>query len=283
LDYHAAMSPNPPAEGRDAPPLDAPGAGLSRTGQVVGAFRAGMVRPATPDGDPGAQAALCAGIEPALSLPLQAHLEARTRFFDTQVLDALDQGTDQVVILGAGYDDRALRFRSPGVRFFEVDHPVTQADKRHRLEAMGADCRGLTLVPADFRVDGVAAALEAGGHRGDRASLVLAEGLLVYLDEQDIVSVLAGARSGAAPGSTLAASLAVHPAGVDSAWVVEQANAARPGADREPWRTILPLAAHLDLVVRAGWRVAQSTDDAALGTGAPPDRSVLVVAHPEVD
>ena len=70
-----------------------------------------------------------------------ASLIARTRFFDDRVLAALSAGIRQVVILGAGYDDRALRFRSPGVRFFELDHPATQADKARRLRAMKAGVR----------------------------------------------------------------------------------------------------------------------------------------------
>ena len=256
---------------------------MSTTGQTVAVWRAGFPRPTTPEGDPGAQAALCAGMAPPRPLRLRAHLEARTRFFDTQVLSAIEQGVRQVVILGAGYDDRPLRFRAPGVRFFEIDHPVTQADKRRRLEGMGADCRRVSLVPADFRVDAVDSVLERSGHLAALPSLVLAEGLLVYLDEEAIVGLLGGIRVRTPPGSTLAASLAVHPDGVDSGWVVARANAARHGDGREPWRTILPAEAHLHLLARSGWTVVESVDDAALGTGAVPGRSRLVVARPRPD
>jgi methyltransferase (TIGR00027 family) len=252
----------------------------SRTGQVVAAWRAGFPRPCSPDGDPDAQAALCAGMVVPRALPLRAHLEARTRFFDDQVVAAIGRGTGQVVVLGAGYDDRALRFRTPGVRFFEADHPGTQSDKSRRLEHMGSDNSGPTLVPADFRVDDVGAALARVGHRGDHPTLVLAEGLLVYLDGAAVVGLLYGVHARAAAGSTLVASLAVHPEGIDSAQVLERANAARPGAAHEPWRTILSAPAHLELVSRSGWTVVESVDDAALGTGAVPGRSLLVVARP---
>ena len=209
---------------------------------------------------------------------MRAHLEARTRFFDSRVLSAIDAGITQIVILGAGYDDRALRFRCPGVHFFEVDHPGTQIDKRLRLERMGADLDAVTLVPADFGEEEVAPVLERNGHRDDRPSLVLAEGLLVYLDRDAIVALLRGVGRRAAAGSELAASLAVHPEGFDSAWVVSRANATRPGAEAEPWRTILPASAYLDLVSRSGWTVVEAVDDASLGTGAVPGRSVLVLA-----
>ncbi|HEY7917508.1 MAG TPA: SAM-dependent methyltransferase [Acidimicrobiales bacterium] len=252
----------------------------SRTGQVVAAWRAGFPRPSSPDGDPDAQTALCEGMVPPRVLPLRAHLEARTRFFDDQVMAAIERGTGQVVVLGAGYDDRALRFRTSGVRFFELDHPATQSDKRRRLEQLGSDGSGPVLVPADFRVDDVGAALARVGHRPERPTLVLAEGLLVYLDGETVVGLLAGVHARAAEGSALVASLAVHPEGIDSARVLQRANAARPGAAHEPWRTILSAPAHLELVSGSGWTVIESVDDAALGTGAVPGRSLLVVARP---
>jgi O-methyltransferase involved in polyketide biosynthesis len=64
------------------------------------------------------------------------------------VVDAIDRGVKQVVILGAGYDGRALRFRTPGVRFFEVDHPATQIDKLRRLAALGVSVAGISFVEA---------------------------------------------------------------------------------------------------------------------------------------
>jgi methyltransferase (TIGR00027 family) len=214
---------------------------------------------------------------PAQKLPLGEHLAARTRFFDAQVLAALDRDVRQVVILGAGYDDRALRFRAPGVSYFELDHPATLADKRRRLRRMRADRSGLAQAAADFRYDDVAAILAAAGHDAGRASLFLCEGLLVYLDQGTVTGLLAALRSRAADGSTLAASLAIHRAGLDSATVVARANARRPNGAAEPWRMILPRDEQLGLITAAGWSVTESVSDAELGTGAP-GRSVLVTA-----
>jgi methyltransferase (TIGR00027 family) len=252
----------------------------SRTSQAVAAWRAGLVRPSTPDGDPDAQARLSEGMRPVRDPTMRAHLEARTRFFDTQVKEAVRQGVEQVVVLGAGYDDRALRFRSVGVHYFELDHPSTQSDKRRRLEGMGADLGELTLVPVDFRQGDTDAVLEEHGHRPERPTLFLCEGLLVYLDEDAIVGLLTVLRTRATRGSVLAASLAVHAEGVDSGRAVDRANAGRPEATTEPWRTILPPTAHLALVTRSGWRVSDSLDDASYDTGAVPGRSLLVVARP---
>ncbi|HEX3980232.1 MAG TPA: class I SAM-dependent methyltransferase [Acidimicrobiales bacterium] len=260
---------------------DEPGrTALSRTGQAVAAWRAGLSRPSTPDGDPDAQARMSEGMRPIRDPVMRAHVEARTRFFDKQVQEAIRRRVDQVVVLGAGYDDRALRFRSAGVHYFELDHPSTQSDKRRRLERMGADLVGLTLVPVDFRRGDTDAVLEACGHRPERPTLFLCEGLLVYLDQDAIVGLLTALRTRATGGSVLAASLAVHAEGMDSGRVLDRANAARPRAGAEPWRTILPPTSHLALVTRSGWRVAESLDDTSYGTGAVPGRSLLVVGRP---
>jgi methyltransferase (TIGR00027 family) len=252
----------------------------SRTGQVVALTRAQLARPHTPSGDPEAQRRLCRGMRSSSVSPLRPSLIARTRFFDERVLAALPAGIRQVVILGAGYDDRALRFRSPGVRFFEVDHPATQQDKRRRLRAMHARSRGPVLATADFRHDDVTAVLEASGHAAGQPTLFLCEGLLVYLDRAACLRLLRAARASAAEGSELVASLATHREGIDSARAAEIANSRRRSSAEEPWLTILPATAHLELLGEAGWAVDRSVDAAQLGTGAEPGRSLLITARP---
>jgi methyltransferase (TIGR00027 family) len=244
--------------------------------------RARLDRPHTPGGDPGAQRRLCRRMPAAGVGRHEASLIARTRFFDERVLAAISAGTCQVVILGAGYDDRALRFRSPGVRFFELDHPATQSDKARRLRTLRATkpgSGGPTLAPADFRDDDVAGVLEASGHDAGRPTLFTCEGLLVYLDQPTCVRLLAGLRARAAIGSELAVSLATHREGLDSGWVAAVANSRR-GHPRESWLTILPAAAHLELLGRAGWQVNNGVDAADLGAGVERGRSLLVTAAP---
>ena len=254
--------------------------GPSRTSQVVALTRAQLSRPHAPAGDPRAQRLLCDGMRPAEVPGLRASLAARTRFFDEQVLAAIAAGITQVVILGAGYDDRALRFSSPGVLFVEVDHPATQADKAARLGALHTAASRPVLAAADFGTDDVAAVLaDAGQHRG-RPSLFLCEGLLVYLDQQVTTRLLASLLASAAPGSVMAASLAVHADGLDSGRVARAANARRRSASAEPWRTILPVARQLALLAGAGWRVTGQLDAAELDPDAEPGRSLLVAAVP---
>ena len=241
--------------------------------------RARLARPHTPSGDPDAQRRLCRGMAPAGAGRLTPSIIARTRFVDERVLAAISAGTSQVVVLGAGYDDRALRFRTAGVRFFEVDHPATQADKAHRLQTMNA-ADPPVLAAADFGRDDVGGVLAACGHDAGQPSLFICEGLLVYLDQPTCLRLLSALRARAATGSTLAVSLVIHRDGLDSARVLEVANSRRRVAASEPFLTIMSAAAHLDLLGQTGWQAAESADAAALGTGAEPGRSLLVSAHP---
>jgi methyltransferase (TIGR00027 family) len=256
----------------------------SLTGQAVAVVRAGLDRPHSAEGDPEAQRLLCRGMRGDPSGRFRPSLIARTRFFDDVLLDAIEQGVRQIVIVGAGYDDRALRFRSRGVEFFEIDHPLTQADKARRLEAMAADLTNLHFVQADLQQDDVAEVLAASGHDPASSSLIICEGVLVYLDGADMrrtLSSLAHAAQAhaATSDSTLAVSLAIHRAGVDSQTVLALANARRRTARSEPWRTILPLDTHLHLISESGWASQRIVDAAELDAGVDPGRSVFVTAQ----
>jgi methyltransferase (TIGR00027 family) len=253
--------------------------GASKTGQAVAVVRAELERPWTPDGDPRAQRVLSEGMRGSLDAALRASLVARTKFFDDQLLQAVSRGVNQIVVVGAGYDDRGLRFRSPGVRFFEIDHPETQVDKLRRLASMKADMENLHLVPADFRRDDIREVLASSGHDPRSSSLFLCEGVIVYLDEATVMGLLRGLKSCATAESTLAVSLAVHPEGIDSEMVVATANAARRTGVTEPWRTILPQEAHLALVSDAGWRVRLVVDASEIDSNARPGRSLFVEAR----
>ena len=252
--------------------------GLSRTSQVVAVTRCGLSRLSSANGDPDAQRRLCAGMDVPPSDWLRPALAARTRFFDDRVLAAIEAGITQIVIVGAGYDDRALRFRTPGVRFYEIDHPSTQVDKVRRLQTMGARSEDLVLSPADFCCDDIDSVLARCGHDARSASLFICEGVLVYLEQQTIFGLLASLRASSGPSSRLAASLAIHSPDLASDAVAVTANARRLSGATEPWRTILPADAHLELLERAGWHVDSAVDAAELHEGVTVGRSLLVTA-----
>ena len=117
--------------------------------------------------------------------PSFAYLAARTRFFDDAVVDALDAGIRQVVVLGAGYDSRAWRLARPRVQFFEIDRPATQRDKRARAPGPGP-----RYVEAALGIDALDQVLPAAGFAAGQLAVFTVEGLTMYLPERDAKELL---------------------------------------------------------------------------------------------
>jgi methyltransferase (TIGR00027 family) len=230
----------------------------SHTARNVAARRLQFARIEAAYGDPTADDALTSdvagGLVPAASR-MHEYLRARTAFFDRMVVSALDRGISQVVIGGAGYDGRAFRYAKPGVRWFEVDHPATQADKRERIARLGLGTAQIAFIAADFAADPVAAPLRAAGLDQELPALFLFEGVAVYLERQVIERVLAEFRAVTAPGAALA--ISVSSGAPSSTRAAFQRRVASLG---EPARTVLNPAEASALLATAGWEVTQPSD-----------------------
>ena len=231
-------------------------------------------------GDPGADERLARDVAGTARVErggrMVRYLAARTTFFDRVVVLALDRGCPQVVIAAAGYDGRALRYAKPGVRWFELDHPATQADKRERLDHIGVGTRHASFVAADFAVDPIASALTGAGHEAGRSTLFLCEGVAVYLERHVLERLLRELRAVAAPASRLAISLSVSTgaAGLAARRGLFRAAVAAMG---EPARTTLTADEVGPMFAATGWREVPTAERPA-GDRA---RSVgLVVAEP---
>ena len=115
-------------------------------------------------------------------------------------------GTKQYVILGAGLDTFAFReteFLSK-YRVFEVDHPLTQADKLERIVRAGWTASdNLTFVPVDFTKDSLAERLIAAGFDPSAKSFFSWLGVAYYLSEEAIDTMLSSLSSLCADGSAL--------------------------------------------------------------------------------
>ena len=117
--------------------------------------------------------------------PMELWLALRVAYLDRLVGQAVDRlSARQIVILGAGYDTRAARLPRAGVRYFEVDHPATQAAKRARLAALaGYPVDAATYVTCDFEREDPIARLVANGFSTAEPALVIWEGVVPYLTE----------------------------------------------------------------------------------------------------
>jgi methyltransferase (TIGR00027 family) len=122
---------------------------------------------------------------------IELFVALRTALFDREARRWLSRGLTQVVLLGAGLDSRAARLGQRGVRFFEVDHPTTQADKLARAYALpGYPFENATYVPCDFAVNDFVEKLDSSGFRADIPSLLIWEGVTYYLDEPAVRATL---------------------------------------------------------------------------------------------
>lgn len=165
---------------------------------------------AAPDAGTGAGAVSGAYAGPDAAAPRMEHyLRLRTAFFDRVVINAVERGVTQLVAVGAGYDGRSLRYGHPSVRWFEVDHPATSADKQRRLASIGADASDITFLAWDLARPGLAGALVGAGFDPDGPAQFLCEGVVVYLEPATVDLLLRELRALCAPRTRLALSLSV--------------------------------------------------------------------------
>lgn len=133
-------------------------------------------------------------------------LLARERAIDDYLLCMAEEGIEQLVILGAGYDARAYRFaRKLGdAQVFEVDTPATQAAKRQRVE-MFLDEVDLALhfVAVDFEKQTLAAELLKAGYDPGKKTLHLLQGVIPYLTDDAVERLLNFVRTQSGAGSAI--------------------------------------------------------------------------------
>jgi methyltransferase (TIGR00027 family) len=132
----------------------------------------------------------------------------RTRLIDDLVAEAVAAGARQLVLLGAGFDNRAYRLPgssgrggSSGPVVFEVDHPATQATKRRRVPVRLR--AGVRFIAVDLASDDLSAALLGGGFDTAVPAVVVWEGVTNYLTAEAVDATLRGLAALLAPGSRI--------------------------------------------------------------------------------
>lgn len=131
----------------------------------------------------------------------------RTRFFDDAIKDILDEDSRirQVVIVAAGMDTRAFRMSWPAnVSIFEVDHEALLNEKKSRLAAVDSSIATVRRieVPADLAGEWTNQLANAG-FNPNIATLWVVEGLMFFLTEEQVQSLLTKCLSLSASGSRL--------------------------------------------------------------------------------
>jgi methyltransferase (TIGR00027 family) len=133
---------------------------------------------------------------------MRMFIALRTRLAEDALAAAVEDGTRQLVVLGAGLDTFA--YRSPygdRLQVIEVDFPATQQWKRERLAETGiAVPDWLRFAPVDFAQGALAEGLAAAGFDGTVPTLFTWLGVVPYLEKEAIWATLrlvAGVEAGA--------------------------------------------------------------------------------------
>lgn len=150
---------------------------------------------------PWPKGAVGQSIARALSLGLVDHIALRTAAID----EALSDGYEQLVLLGAGLDARAYRLRAiANGRVFEVDHPASQKLKLKYAQGLSPRASAIEYVAADFLHDDVDRLLEKAGHDSSKPTAWVIEGVAVYLPARVTSRLLEVVSARSAAGSVLA-------------------------------------------------------------------------------
>ncbi len=110
----------------------------------------------------------------------------------------------QLVIVGAGLDDRAWRMPElTDVEVFEVDRPASQRDKRRRIADLEPLAKSVRFVPVDLARDRLDTALASAGHRPGEPTTWIWEGVVPYLRRAEVAATVEAISGLSAAGSRL--------------------------------------------------------------------------------
>lgn len=133
-------------------------------------------------------------------------VHSRTRHIDESVRESLKLGGTQLVVLGAGLDSRAYRFRSElgQGRAFEVDFPPTQEYKKTRIRAvLGSLPRHVVYAPIDFTKEDLRTVLDRAGYDENKKTTFVWEGVSFYIPQEAVDATLRFVATHSAPGSRI--------------------------------------------------------------------------------
>lgn len=191
---------------------------------------------------------------------MRAGIVARARFAEDRLQKAIQAGTRQYALLGAGLDTWALRAAQFGsaVRVFEIDQVAMQSWKAAVFEANGWQKPvELEWIGLDLRSKTVPDALVSGGADLSSPMAIAILGVLVYLSEEKVENLLMS-LSRLAPGSTLMFDYLVREEMLPPMdRVMMRATAEAMAAGGEPWLSSFGPDRLKTLLMDAGFEVEQ--------------------------
>jgi methyltransferase (TIGR00027 family) len=130
----------------------------------------------------------------------------RKRWLAEAVEQSIAEGARQVLVLGSGFDPLAVMAarRHPEVLCVEADAPATANPKRAGIEGAGLACPNHVILASDLAASPLEEVLRPTGWRAGIRSIVVAEGLLMYLRPPDVLRLFSQVLHATSPGSRLA-------------------------------------------------------------------------------
>jgi len=134
------------------------------------------------------------------------YIAGRVRYIDDYLEGCIDDGIEQLVILGAGYDSRAYRvdILKGKVKVFEVDHPATQTVKMEKVKKIfGSLPHHVVYVPIDFENQKLDERLFESGYDKNLKTLFIWEGVTYYITPEAVDTTLAFVAKNSGEGSSI--------------------------------------------------------------------------------
>ena len=114
---------------------------------------------------------------------------ARTKYIDNIFKESIENGIEQILLFGAGFDTRAVRFAEKNIKIkiFELDTLYTQTAKINQFKKRGISIPENTiLISIDFNVDSLSEKLESNGFKRNKTTLFIMEGIIQYLNKEAV-------------------------------------------------------------------------------------------------
>jgi methyltransferase (TIGR00027 family) len=168
----------------------------------------------------------------------RSHIVLRSRYAEDRLAEAVDNGVQQYLLLGAGLDTFA--YRQPrwarAMRIFEVDHSASQRSKRKRLALAGIGVpSNVELITCDFEIISLRDCLGESSFDFGKPTFLSWLGVTMYLSTDAIDAVFRFVKS--LPRSSEIVFTFASSASTAKEKSHEPSIVAFAAAHGEPWRT----------------------------------------------
>lgn len=169
---------------------------------------------------------------------MRSHIVMRSRYTEDRLAEAVDNGVQQYLMLGAGLD--TFPYRQPHwarvLRIFEVDHSASQRSKRERLTLAGIEVpSNVELIACDFETRSLRDCLRKSSFDFAKPAFLSWLGVTMYLSTDAIDAVFRFVNS--LPRSSEIVFTFASPAPTPKEDCREPSIVAFAAAHGEPWRT----------------------------------------------